>query len=118
MLKKNFPNVPILGLTATATIKVKEDLVTRLGIEKDVVYFQSSFNRPNLFYQIRNKKKIKNIAKDLSEILNERFKNKSGIIYCISKKECESLCKELKTQHGIKCDFYHASLTVKKRQDI
>jgi superfamily II DNA helicase RecQ len=65
ILKKRFPKVPILGLTATATEKVKEDMAKRLGITKKVIYFQSSFNRPNLVYEIRDKKAIKNIDADV-----------------------------------------------------
>ena len=61
MLKKRYPKVPILGLTATATVKVKEDIIERLGITDNVVCFQSSFNRPNLMYEIRDKKGCKNI---------------------------------------------------------
>lgn len=52
-LKRNYPKTPLLGLTATATVKVKDDIATRLGIPNDVLYFQSSYNRPNLFYEIR-----------------------------------------------------------------
>jgi superfamily II DNA helicase RecQ len=55
LLKKRYPSVPILGLTATATIKVKHDIIERLGIKDNVVCFQSSFNRPNLMYEIRDK---------------------------------------------------------------
>ena len=66
MLKQNFQNVPILGLTATATIKVKDDIVQRLGIAQNVQYFQSSFNRTNLMYEIRDKSKIKNLETDIS----------------------------------------------------
>jgi len=58
MLKQMFPNVPILGLTATATQKVRDDVIDRLKIRDKVVIFQSSFNRPNLFYEIRNKDSI------------------------------------------------------------
>ena len=56
ILKQNYPKVPLLGLTATATEKVKDDIAKSLGIKNRVIYFQSSFNRPNLFYEIRNKK--------------------------------------------------------------
>lgn len=58
--------MPILGLTATATLKVKDDLIARLGFSQDLVCFQSSFNRPNLCYEIRQKKDIKDIDKDLA----------------------------------------------------
>jgi len=56
ILKKRYPTVPILGLTATATQKVKDDMAKRLCILNKVIYFQSSFNRPNLVYEIRDKK--------------------------------------------------------------
>lgn len=95
MLKKKWPNVAILGLTATATIKVKDDLIQRLGLSKDMVCFQSSFNRPNLSYEIRQKKNLKNVDADLANLLKTRFKNKSGIIYCLSRKNCEKLALDL-----------------------
>jgi bloom syndrome protein len=64
-LKERYPEIPLLCLTATATIKVKEDIVKRLKIEKDHAFFQSSFNRSNLMYEIRDKKSFKNINDDL-----------------------------------------------------
>ena len=118
-LKKCFPKVPLLGLTATATVKVKEDIIQRLGIKNTVVVFQSSFNRPNLFYEIRNKKNFKNIDQDISQLLNSsRFKGKSGIIYCISRKDCEKLAHTLRNQYKIRCDFYHAELSNEKRAEV
>lgn len=118
MLKKNFPSVPLLGLTATATVEVKDDIVNRLGIKKDVIYFQSSFNRPNLIYEIRPKKSSKEVEADLSHLLRTRFKKKSGIIYCISRRDCERLSDKLRNQYKIPCDFYHAELEYNKRQEI
>lgn len=117
MLKKRYPNVPILGLTATATIKVKDDLTLRLGM-RETVCFQSSFNRPNLIYEIRNKKETKNIDADIAYLLGTRFKNKCGIIYCISRKNCEDLAKNLQKKHKIKCDYYHADLSITKRNEV
>ena len=114
-MKKRYPVVPILGLTATATVKVKDDIAKRLGITKKVIYFQSSFNRANLLYEIRDKKAIKNIEDDIKTMLKTRFKGKCGIIYCISRKECEKLAENLKRNHGVKCDFYHADLPISRR---
>lgn len=88
-LKKHYPQVPILGLTATATDKVKKDVAHRLGISSSVLYFESSYNRTNLIYQIRNKDKMTDTEKDLKIMLTTRFRGKSGIIYCLSRKECE-----------------------------
>ena len=110
ILKRRFPTVPILGLTATATQKVKDDMAKRLGIQKQVYYFQSSFNRPNLSYEIRNCKQLKSVDQDLVQLLKTRFKAKSGIIYCLSRKDCEKLSESLRTNHNIPCDFYHADL--------
>lgn len=110
--------MPLLCLTATATLKVKEDIVKRLGIQENVVYFQSSFNRPNLVYEIRDKKQLKSVNDDLVQMLRTRFRNKSGIVYCISRKECETLAEKLRRNYGIKCDFYHAELSQSKRKEI
>ena len=117
-LRRRFPKVPLLGLTATATVKVKDDIAKILGITNSVLYFQSSFNRPNLQFEIRDKKALKNIDYDVATLLNTRFKGKSGLIYCISRKDCEKLAEALKRNHGVPCDFYHADLPVNRRQEI
>jgi superfamily II DNA helicase RecQ len=79
-----YPNVPITALTATATIAVKFDIAKHLAL-KEVVFFQSSFNRPNLVYEIKDKSKVKNQVDDILQIIKEKFWNKSGIIYCLSR---------------------------------
>ena len=71
-------------------------MAKRLCITNKVIYFQSSFNRPNLLYEIRDKKACKNIDKDLVLMLTTRFRGKSGIIYCLSRKDCERLAENLK----------------------
>jgi bloom syndrome protein len=118
ILKQRFPTVPILGLTATATQKVKDDMAKRLGIKENVYYFQSSFNRPNLTYEIRHCKQLKSIDADIVHLLKTRFKAKSGIIYCLSRKDCEKLSENLRINHKIPCDFYHAELPYRQRQEI
>jgi bloom syndrome protein len=117
-LKEKYRDVPLLCLTATATIKVKDDIVKRLKIDKDYAFFQSSFNRPNLIYEIRDKKQFKNVNDDLVQMLRTRFRGKSGIIYCISRKECEKLAEVLYRNYSIRCDYYHAELTHNKRQEV
>jgi len=64
------------------------------------------------------KKTCKNIENDLVNLLQNRFKNKSGIIYCQSRKDCEQLSEKLSTQHLIKCSFYHAELDAETRSEI
>ena len=89
MLNKKYPKVPILGLTATATVKVKDDIVVQLGIADDVLFFQSSYNRSNLSYEVRSKTTMQNTSKDIADLLRTRLKDKSGIIYCKTIKDCE-----------------------------
>lgn len=85
-------------------------MAKRLGIKNNVYYFQSSFNRPNLNYEIKNSKELKNVDLDLVHMLKTRFHQKSGIIYCLSRKDCEKLSENLRINHKIPCDYYHADL--------
>ena len=107
----------MLGLTATATQKVKEDVTKCLGISDKVLYFQSSFNRPNLFYEIRNKQNIKNVDEDIANLIKTRFKDKCGIIYTTTRKACEKLSEKLRNKHGIKCNYYHADIKYEIRSE-
>ena len=118
MLKNRYPTVPLLCLTATATLKVKDDIVERLRIKNNVICFQSSFNRTNLLYEIRDKKQFKNVNEDVVNMLKSRFKGKCGIIYCVSRKECEKLSEILKRNYNIKCDYYHADVNYNRRKEI
>ena len=110
--------MPLLGLTATATVKVKEDIGKQLGISKDILHFQSSYNRPNLYYEIRHKKEITDIEKDVLIMLRTRFKGMTGIIYCNSRKDCEKLSETLKRNCKINCAYYHADLSFERRSEV
>jgi ATP-dependent DNA helicase RecQ len=101
---------PIIALTATATDKVRTDIKKNLGIT-DAVEFKSSFNRPNLFYEVRPK--TQDIAKEIVKFINEHH-GKSGIIYCLSRKKVEELA-EILCANGIKALPYHAGLDSQKR---
>ena len=103
-------NIPIIGLTATATPKVQEDILKNLGIQ-DANTFKASFNRPNLFYEIRPK--TKNVDADITRFVKEN-EGKSGIIYCLSRKRVEELAQTLQV-NGIKAVPYHAGLDAKTR---
>lgn len=116
LLRMRYPKVPIMALTATATVPVKHDIVNILKL-KNVVYFQQSFNRANLNYQIRDKAKVKSQCEDIMMLVREKFLYQSGIIYCLSRKECEELCAEL-SEFNIKCDYYHANMTDQSRKDV
>ena len=89
ILKQKYPKVPLLGLTATATVKVKADIAKMLGIAGRVLYFQSSYNRPNLVYEIRHKHRFFETAREIAGLIKTKFTNQTGIIYCQSIKECE-----------------------------
>jgi len=103
-------NVPIIGLTATATEKVQEDILKTLGMSKAKT-FKASFNRPNLFYDVRPK--TKNINADIIRFIRQHA-NKSGIIYCLSRKKVEEIAQVLQV-NGVKAVPYHAGLDSKTR---
>ncbi|MGM0648581.1 MAG: DNA helicase RecQ [Bacteroidota bacterium] len=109
-------DVPVIALTATATPKVQEDILKNLEIPKADVYI-SSFNRPNLYYEVRPK--TKNVIPDIIKFIKER-PGKSGIVYCLSRKKVEEIAETLQV-NGIKALPYHAGLdsaTRVKNQDM
>lgn len=105
------PDIPIIALTATATPKVQQDIIKNLQMQ-DATLFKSSFNRPNLFYEIRPKRDV------LKEIIRYIKYNtgKSGIIYCLSRKKVEEVAEALNL-NGIKALPYHAGLEPKVRAE-
>jgi ATP-dependent DNA helicase RecQ len=103
-------NIPIIGLTATATPKVQEDILKNLGMS-DATTFKASFNRPNLYYEIRPK--TKNVDSDIIRFVKQN-EGKTGIIYCLSRKRVEELSQVLQV-NGIKALPYHAGLDAKTR---
>ena len=107
---KQLGDVPIIGLTATATPKVQEDILKNLDMT-DATTFKASFNRPNLYYEIRTK--TKNIESDIIRFIKQH-KGKSGIIYCLSRKKVEAIAEVLQV-NGISAVPYHAGLDAKTR---
>ena len=108
--------IPIIALTATATSKVQDDIVKNLGI-KNAEVFKSSFNRPNLFYEI--KQKTEDVNRDIISFIKQR-EGKSGIIYCLSRKNVNELSQVLQL-NNINALPYHAGLDSKvrvKNQDM
>jgi ATP-dependent DNA helicase RecQ len=103
-------NVPVIGLTATATPKVQEDILKNLDMTSATT-FKASFNRPNLFYEVRTK--TKNIESDIIRFIKQ-YKGKSGIIYCLSRKKVEAIAQVLQV-NGISAVPYHAGLDAKTR---
>ena len=107
---KQLGEVPIIGLTATATPKVQEDILKNLDMS-NATTFKASFNRPNLFYEVRTK--TKNIESDIIRFIKQH-KGKSGIIYCLSRKKVEAIAEVLQV-NGISAIPYHAGLDAKTR---
>ncbi|TKD62428.1 ATP-dependent DNA helicase RecQ [Flavobacterium sp. ASW18X] len=103
-------NIPIIGLTATATPKVQEDIIKNLGMV-DAKVFKASFNRPNLFYEVRPK--TKTVDADIIRFIKQN-EGKSGIVYCLSRKRVEELAQVLQV-NGISAVPYHAGFDAKTR---
>ena len=134
IFKSNFNNVPIMALTATATPRVQEDVVLQLRLEQCVT-FRSSFNRPNLRYEVRPKK-AKAVVEQMKSMIETHYIDKfgnvmSGIIYCLSRGECEKLSNQLsKTmleyrgrdgqvrKKRLIVGYYHAGLTHNQRKEV
>ncbi|WP_420573562.1 RecQ family ATP-dependent DNA helicase [Kordia sp.] len=110
IIKKIGDNIPIIGLTATATPKVQEDILKNLGMT-DATTFKASFNRPNLYYEVRPK--TKNVDADIIRFVKQN-QGKSGIVYCLSRKRVEELAQVLQV-NGVNAVPYHAGLDPKKR---
>lgn len=109
-VKSRLPGVPIMALTATANEKVRMDIQGCLRPNRR--FFKQSFNRPNLYYEVRLK--TKNFQQEIEDLLRGRFKGETGIIYCHSKQLCETTSEYLQAA-GIKADFYHAGMETEQR---
>jgi len=109
---KAINDVPIIALTATATPKVQTDIQKNLGMQKAIVY-KSSFNRPNLYYEVKPKGSKEKVFKDIITVIKNR-NEKSGIIYCLSRKRVEEIA-EMLSLNGINALPYHAGLDAKTR---
>jgi ATP-dependent DNA helicase RecQ len=109
-LKKKFPKIPIIALTATATKKVREDILRQLALENPKIFIES-FDRKNLNLIIKKKKN------SFNKILNllKKYENKSTIIYCFSRKDSEKIAQNL-NEKGFKALPYHAGLNNKIRK--
>lgn len=104
-----------MALTATANSRVKTDIIQNLGIA-NCIRFAQSFNRPNLRYYVL--KKTKSIELDIVSFINSHYHGKSGIIYCLSKKDCELMAHNLQVKYRINAKYYHANLNPKDRHQV
>lgn len=114
IFKREYPDIPMMALTATASEQVRLDIKHNLEL-KDPVFLKQSFNRTNLFYAV--KPKNRNTLNEIGNEIKTKFKNQTGIIYCHSKNSCEQTSMQLRN-FGIKCAFYHAGMEPEDRLSV
>ncbi|XP_065093126.1 recQ-like DNA helicase Blm isoform X2 [Ochlerotatus camptorhynchus] len=114
VLREQFPSVPIMALTATANPRVRIDVLKQLRLTRNTKWFLCSFNRPNLKYIIRPKQGAATKA-EIIELIKKKFPRASGIVYCLSKKDCDQLASEMQ-RAGIAAKSYHAGLSDLQRE--
>jgi len=116
-VRKQFPHVPVMALTATATENVKVDVMHNLGMAGAEIFTQS-FNRPNLTYEVRPKGKGKDALDSIANTIQKFYRGQSGIIYCLSRQNCEKIADQLCKEYGIKARHYHAGMEAQDRIDV
>ncbi|XP_051114353.1 ATP-dependent DNA helicase Q-like 3 [Andrographis paniculata] len=114
-LRKSLPNVPVLALTATAAPKVQEDVISSLCLQSPLI-LKSSFNRPNIYYEVRYKDLLDDPYSDLCNYLKSHG-NICAIVYCLERTACDDLAAHL-SNTGISCAAYHAGLNSKLRTSV
>ena len=115
--RRRYHGVPVMALTATATENVKMDVIHNLGIENCEIYTQS-FNRPNLTYEVISKKGVKEgTFQDMLGKIKTTHKNEPGIIYCLSRKDCETVAEKLQKER-VRAHYYHAGMEADVRAQI
>lgn len=113
ILRNKYPNVPIIAVTATATDRIKTDISHQLGL-KNPVNFINSYNRSNIRYSVREKKSEDETLDELCLWIKQNYKNMCGIVYCLSRNECEKIASKLSSRN-IRATFYHADLNLTDR---
>jgi bloom syndrome protein len=115
-VRQKFPGVPVMALTATATDNVRVDTIHNLGM-KGCEVFKRSFNRSNLYYEVRTKGKAAEDVDAVARLIKDNYRKQTGIVYCLSRKNCETFAKELKGK-GIGAHHYHAGLQPDEKSQI
>lgn len=108
--------MPIMALTATANETVEKNVVDRLGMT-GCVRLAQSFNRTNLFYDVREKNKAR-VLSDIATWVNSRHRNQTGIIYCLSRNNCEEVAQALREKYGLSAEHYHAQITKEEKKEV
>jgi len=109
-LRRRHPTIPMLAFTATATLRVRSDIVAQLALRNPAIHV-SSFNRPNLYYQVRAKSK-----QTYAELLAQIRRGGAGIVYCLSRRRVDELTQQLQDD-GVRARSYHAGLDAGVRRD-
>ena len=112
-LKTLYPGVPLMALTATANNQVQEDVRNILNL-RGCAFFKQSFNRPNLYYEVRPKIG-KSMDAEMYSYIQMQPAGSTGIIYANSRDNCETLAADLRTKHGVRAHHYHAGLPKEDR---
>ena len=113
-LRTQFPNVPMIALTATADKITREDIVRQLQLKQPEIFI-SSFDRPNLSLSVKRGYQSKEKSKAIVDFI-ARHRGESGIIYCMSRSKTETVAQMLQ-KHGIRCGVYHAGLSARQRDE-
>lgn len=115
-IRAKFPGVPVMALTATATENVKVDVMHNLKMSGCEIFTQS-FNRPNLTYEVRAKGKNEEVLADIANIITKSYRNQCGIVYCLSRKTCETVAERLQ-EKDITAEHYHAGMDSGKKAKV
>ncbi|KAK3583557.1 hypothetical protein CHS0354_026147 [Potamilus streckersoni] len=115
ILREKFPGVPMMALTATATMRVRKDITHQLRM-RDSKWFTQSFDRPNLKFLLLPKKPS-TLTNDIIKQIKENFSGKCGIVYCLSRNECDTVARDM-SKAGIQAVSYHAGLRDDERAAI
>lgn len=115
-LRQEWPDVPIIALTATAEPRIVQDVISKLGL-KNHLLVQTSVNRPNLRYTVVPKPAATRLCASIKSWIENNHPNQPGIIYCLSRKNCEELAEKL-WKDGIRAYHYHAGLSQEEKNDI
>lgn len=113
-LRNQFPNVPMIALTATADKITREDIVRQLQLRQPQIFI-SSFDRPNLSLSVKRGYQPKEKSKAIVDFIT-RHRGESGIVYCMSRSKTETVAQMLQ-KHGIRCGVYHAGLSARQRDE-
>lgn len=115
MIRRGFPGVPVMALTATATQNVIADIKHNLDIGQCETFSQS-FNRPNLYYEVIQKQA--RFIQGMGELITTKYPGQTGIVYTLSRKSAEGTANTLQTKHGIEARYYHAQMDADAKIEV